>query len=222
MSSRLKVFAGLLCVAQVLGVSTAFAAEGSTSASGPAAAGDVVVRLRGLAVVPDERSTVTPIGGKVDADNAFVPEVDFTYYVTDKIALELIAAVTKHSNVDVGSTLGDVALGSVWLLPPTLTVQYHFYQFEKLGLYAGAGINYTHMFSVKKPSTGPVTSISYADSVGPALQLGGDYDVGNNWSLNLDVKKVWISSDVAINGGAIMAKAHLDPWIVGAGFGYRF
>lgn len=209
------VLAGVVVAAQVF-------SSGAQAAESGKSAGDVVVRLRGISVVPDERSTVSAIGGQVNASNSFVPEVDFSYFFSSNLAVELIAAVTKHKATDEGSSAGNVPLGSAWLLPPTLTVQYHLFPAEPLSPYFGVGLNYTTMFSVKKPSTGPVTAIDYGDSVGPALQAGLDYDLGNRWSLNFDLKKVWIKSDVAINSGAINATVKLDPWIFGAGVGYRF
>ncbi|MEZ5690751.1 MAG: OmpW family outer membrane protein [Rickettsiales bacterium] len=75
-----------------------------------------MIRGRILNVMPDER-TYTSIGGKVTADNSFVPEVDFTYFFTDHFAAELIAAVSPHDMGAVNTGLGNLDLGSVWLLP---------------------------------------------------------------------------------------------------------
>jgi outer membrane protein len=38
---------------------------------------------------------------------------------------------------------------------------------------------------------------------------------------NLDVKKVWISSDVTLSGQKV-SNVSLDPWLLGIGIGYRF
>ncbi len=212
---KLALFSSLFCAV------SAFASAAS-AADLEGNAGTFLVRLRAIAVVPDERSTVSAIGGAIKASDRLVPEVDFSYFFTDNLAVELIAAVTKHNVRDVGSTAGTVPLGSTWLLPPTLTAQYHFLSGSKFDPYVGAGVNYTTTFSVGKPSTGPVTAIRYSDSFGPALQAGVDYRLDDRWSLNLDLKKVWIKTDVSINNGAIAATAHLDPWIIGTGVGYRF
>ncbi len=66
------------------------------------------IRVRGIAVVPDEEATISVIGGDVQVDNAYVPEVDFTFFFTPNIAAELIHATTKHDAMAVGTTLGDV------------------------------------------------------------------------------------------------------------------
>ncbi len=183
--------------------------------------GTVLLRARAIGVIPDERSTISPIGGAVDASNRVVPEVDITYFVTPNVGFELIAAVTKHSVAAKSTAAGNVDLGSAWLLPPTLTAQYHF-DAGSVKPYIGAGINYTTFFSTDLPKTGPVTAIKYGDSVGPALQIGVDIPTNDHWFINVDVKKVWLKTEVKLNGGAINATVHLDPWIVGAGFGYRF
>ena len=74
----------------------------------PKAAGDINVRLRGIGVVPTERGAIKTAAGaptplSVTLDNDYVPEVDVSYFVTPNIALELIAATTKH---DVGASSG--------------------------------------------------------------------------------------------------------------------
>ena len=64
--------------------------------------------------------------------------------VTDHIGVELIAATSKHTISGVTGTTGSIGkLASTWVLPPTLTVQYHPTPEAKLRPYVGAGINYT-------------------------------------------------------------------------------
>lgn len=184
-------------------------------------AGDLLVRVRGILVAPDESSTVNVIGGDADADNSVVPELDFSYFFTDNIAAELILATTRHDMSVDNSAIGDVDLGEVWLLPPTLTLQYHFKNDSAVTPYVGAGLNYTVFYGEDAPG-GTVTSIDYENGIGYALQVGLDYGVGDNWVLNADLKKVFLNTDVSINGGAITADVDLDPWIFGIGVGYRF
>jgi outer membrane protein len=184
-------------------------------------AGDWLVRVRGIGVLPDESSSVTPIGGEVDLSNEFVPEVDLSYFVTDNIAFELIAATARHDVSDNGSTLGDVDLGEVSHLPPTLTLQYHFMPKQRFSPYVGAGLNYTIFYNADAPG-GAVTSVHYDNGWGYALQAGFDVAVAENWSVNVDVKKLFIDTSVAINGGAVNASVDLDPWVVGLGVGYKF
>jgi outer membrane protein len=117
----------------------------------------------------------------------------------------------------------DVALdgrniGSFKHLPPTLLLQYHFVLDAPLKPYVGAGLNYTTMSKVNL--LGGAASLEH-DSVGLALQAGVDYAIDKKWSLNFDVKKVQIRSDVYI-GGAKASRVKVDPLMLGVGAGYRF
>lgn len=216
-----SVWASMAIGVAVALAGTAAEAADAASASSGKSAGDLMLRLRGIGVIPDESSSVKPIGGKVDAENVYVPEIDLTYFFTDNIAVEVIAATTSHDVKDKNSTLGNVNLGSVDLLPPTVTLQYHFMPKKRFSPYVGAGLNYTFFYNEDAPG-GAVTSIDYENGFGYALQAGLDYNIDGNWYLNADVKKLWLNTDVKINGGAITADVDLDPWIVGVGVGYKF
>jgi outer membrane protein len=183
-----------------------------------ASQGKWMVRARALGVIPQESSSLN-IGGKAAVDNSIVPELDITYFFTPNLAAELIAATAKHKVTARNTSVGTVDAGSAWLLPPTLTLQYHFTQFEGIKPYVGAGLNYTHFYS---EDSGALNSVKYSDSFGGALQVGVDVPVRDNWYVNLDVKKVFINTTAKFNGGAVRADVDLDPWLVGAGVGYRF
>lgn len=179
-----------------------------------------LIRGRMIAVAPDEGASIVPIGGDVSIDTSIVPELDISYFFTKNIAAELILATAPHSATAKGTSLGDIDLGDMWLLPPTLTLQYHFYPTEKIKPYIGAGINYTIFYDVERSSS--INRLDCDNSFGGALQAGVDYMLDDHWLVNVDVKKVWINSDVSINNGAVRADLDIDPWIIGFGFGYRF
>lgn len=181
-----------------------------------------IIRARALMVEPSEDASISVIGGNVDIDEQYVPELDFTYFFTENVAAEVILATTPHDVTAINTTLGQVDLGSVWLLPPTVTLQYHFLpDSEGFRPYVGAGINYTLFYNEDK---GAVDSIDYENSLGYALQAGFDYGIDDNWALNFDVKKVMINTDVRIQSGAtrIDADVDIDPWVLGVGVAYRF
>ncbi len=177
-----------------------------------------MIRARGIVVAPNERASITPIGGDVDIDIAVVPEVDVSYFFAKNFAVELIAAVTPH---DVVHSSG-ADLGGSWLLPPTLTLQYHFDpDGAAMRPYIGAGINYTTFFGVDEPAG---LNISYDDSFGLALQAGVDIPFGNGWAANIDVKYIDINTDVTILGlgPVVRADVEIDPIVFGMGVGYRY
>ena len=198
-----------------------------------AEAGDVLVRLRGIMVAPNEDSgSVLPAfpGEEVSVDNNVMPEVDVTYMATDHIGFELIAATTKHTTSGVSGTTGDVGkLASTWVLPPTLTLQYHPVANGPVRPYVGAGVNYTLFYS-ENASDGLVaavgtTDVELDDSFGWALQAGVDIDLTERMFLNFDVKYIDIDTTATLRTTAAGTQAvdiDLDPLVVGVGVGTRF
>lgn len=190
-------------------------------------AGDWLVHVRGLVAVPQESGHDDQLHGKISVGDAYVPEVDVSYFFTDYIAAELIAATTRHSVKDKGSTAGDVNLGHVWLLPPTVTLQVHPLGRSRFDPYAGAGLNYTFFYGSggTQDIGGSPASVDYDDHVGYALQAGFNYQINDDWFFNVDVKKLFLttSAHVMMNGAEVTrAKVDLDPWLFGVGIGYRF
>ena len=174
-----------------------------------AAAGDYLVRGRLISVQP--ASSSAPVAG-VSAANQTTLEVDVTRFLTDNIALELIAATTKH---DVA--LNGAKLGTVGVLPPTLTVQYHFLPEEAIRPYVGAGLNYTRFYGV---NLAPGMDVA-KNSVGAALQAGVDFQVNKDFFINVDVKKIFMKTDVSSNG-AYLTTLTIDPIVIGLGVGMKF
>ncbi len=195
------------------------------------AAGDWLVRLRGIMVSPTEKAgPITPgvPTGSVSVDDGYMPEVDFTYMATDNVGFELIASTTKHNINGTGAISGLGKVGSTWALPPTLTVQYHFMPKAHVRPYVGAGINYTIFHSSKTSDSlnnalGK-TTLKLDDSFGYALQAGVDVDVTPKVFLNLDVKYIDIDTTARLKTGAATNKidVSLDPFVFGAGVGFRF
>lgn len=182
---------------------------------------NLMVRMRTLAIMPSESGTPSVVGGDVKLTDDTVPEIDFSYFFTERFALELILTTAQHKASANKTAANNLDLGEVSLLPPTLLAQYH-QQFGKFKPYVGAGINYT-VFYNEEP--GVARSVHYDNSVGYALQVGADYEILDNVYLNFDVKKLYLSTDVEVNtysSGTVTADVEIDPWLVGLGIGTRF
>ncbi|WP_428031092.1 OmpW/AlkL family protein [Ancylobacter sp.] len=180
------------------------------------------IRLRLLGVLPEDGGSVRGVNGSnLDYSDSVVPELDITYYFTKNWAAELILGVTPHDISGAGTLKSLDKIAEVWLLPPTLTLQYHFTDLGAFKPYVGAGINYTFFFDQKAYSA---DSIDVKDTFGWALQAGFDYMLDEHWGLNVDVKKLFLKPDfdVVVAGQKLTGTADLDPWIVGVGVTYRF
>ncbi|MEN9932355.1 MAG: hypothetical protein RIS17_928 [Pseudomonadota bacterium] len=193
--------------------------------------GDVLVRLRAITVQPQEKvgpvlPTFPTSGGTIT--NSYAPEVDVTYMLTNHVGVELIAATVKHC-VDGGGSLAAVGrLACTWVLPPTLTLQYHFAPEGKIHPYVGAGVNWTMFYNEKASSqlnsAIGATDVNLSNSWGYALQAGIDFDLNDRMFVNVDVKYVDMKSNARLTTGAAVntLRANIDPLIVGVGVGWRF
>jgi len=214
------------------GLMVAVPASAQTSDETGIRAVDVLLRLRTIVVTPNEKSTgITPAfpTEKVSLGNAVMPEIDATYMVTDNIGLELIASTTKHSFGGTSGTTGTIGkLGSTWVLPPTLTAQYHFNSRGKIRPYVGAGVNYT-IFWDEKASDGlegavGATKVRMSESFGWAAQAGIDVDLTKKVFLNLDVKYIDINTDARLDTtaiGTLRSHVKVNPLVFGVGLGVR-
>ena len=220
--------------ATLLVATPACAQSADTEIRSPAGirAGDVLLRVRAIMVAPNDRSGgIGPAfpSERTKIDNSFMPEVDATYMATDAIGFELIASTTKHHASGTSGTTGSIGrLASTWVLPPTLTAQYHFNAHGTVRPYVGAGVNYT-IFWNEKASAGleaavGKTRVSMSDSFGWAAQAGIDVDISPRMFVNFDAKYIKIRTTARLDTSAIgtqSVRVHLDPLVVGVGLGIR-
>lgn len=188
--------------------------------------GNWMIRVRGIGILPDTDASVsvggvaTP-GNGLDIDDRIVPELDFTYFLTSNLAVELVLALSKHDVTGTGGLAG-VDVGDFYIIPPHLMLQYHFDLGNGLKPYIGAGVNYSIIFN--EGNGAGFNGLDIDNGFGFALQAGIDIQVKENWYMNVDVKKTWLNVDAKTNLGATPVRADIDvdPWVVGVGLGYRF
>lgn len=218
------------------GTASAMAADLPANAPPPAPAPGLVtfspwmIRVRGLGVLPDAKLTINQVPtANAKINDSYVPELDISYFFTKNIAAELVLGVTPHKVTGNAAPINGLPIGKTLLLPPTLTLQYHFTDLGAFKPYVGAGVNYTFFLdqSAGNSTVGglTVTSLNVNNSFGFALQAGFDYMINQNWGLNFDVKKLWLQPSytaVVAPLGGINGKLRIDPWLIGIGITYRF
>ncbi len=200
----------LLAVAAVCALS-------SGAAFAQQAEGPWMVRVRAVHLDSANKDS-TGLG--LSINDKWMPELDVSYFFTPNIAAELVLTYPQKHDLRANG-LGQI--GSLKHLPPTLLAQYHFTNFGAFKPYVGAGVNYTRFSSVSfDPAVQAALNPSIKkNSFGGALQIGFDYALDKNWSLNFDVKKVFIETDVS-SAGTKVGTFKVNPVLVGVGLGYRF
>jgi outer membrane protein len=178
-----------------------------------------MIRVRAVGILPDGTGNIDQIvGSRVKTGNAFIPELDLTYFFTKNFAVEAICCLSKH-NISVDG-LGKVA--STWVFPPTVMAQYHFTGLGAFKPYVGVGVNYTHYFDTRTTGVLANTHMKIQDSWGVAAQVGFDYMIDRHWGINVDVKRILMEPKWKDNTAGLTGKAKIDPWVIGAGITYRF
>lgn len=177
--------------------------------------GQWMLRLRAVHIDSSNGGAAGAAG--VSIKNKTIPELDISYFFTPNFAAELILTYPQKHDV----RLGGAKIGTLKHLPPTLLAQYHVTGMGAFKPYVGAGVNYTR-FSNVDIAGGAVTVKK--NSWGPALQVGFDYALDKNWSINFDVKKVYMDTKVDASGAGLghLGKFKVNPVLVGVGVGYRF
>jgi outer membrane protein len=190
----------------------ALAAFAFTAPAQAAILENVQIKVGVSGVLPNESGD--PID--VEISDEYVPSLQIEYFFNDNVSAELLCCVATH---DVETTSG-LDLGEVTHFPPTVTLKYRWTNFGQFEPYVGAGVNYT-AFIDEEPPAG--LSIDYDDSFGAALQAGFDYRIDEHWGVNVDVRRIWINTDVTISGAVNATdEVDIDPWVVSTAIAYRF
>lgn len=205
-----------------------------TSLNAVAEDGNWMMRVRAVYVDWMQESSAAPLGITANAihlEKKLVPEVDFTYFFTKNLAAELILTYPQKHTVRVTqSAVGAFDAGSLRELPPSLILQYHFTPDAQYRPYIGAGFNYTTYSRVDLAPLNGVVNTALGGThnasvdrtnLGGVLQAGMDFKIGANSYINLDVKKVYIQSDLYLDGAKI-STIKGDPLLWGIGYGFRF
>ena len=193
-----------------IAISTALPAMAQQTAEG-----NWLVRARAVSIDFENGQSKTVKTLDIQADDRWIPELDISYFFTKNIAAELVLTWPQNINIKAGSS----KIGQIQALPPSLLIQYHFTDFGAFKPYVGAGVNYTHFYKTHNILDGAANVDN--DSWGLVGQIGMDYQVNKNWSINVDAKYVQMATNVHL-GSSNIGKLDLNPVTLGVGVGYRF
>lgn len=141
-----------------------------------------------------------------------------TYMLSSHWGIEALAALPVEHEI---ALKGSGTVARVRQLPPTLSLQYQFLDPNgRIRGYLGAGINHTRFFDERTSGSLQGSKLHLADSWGPAVQVGLDFDVGRRWFINVDAR--WFDIDTAWRlNGTNLGMIEVDPYAVGMTIGRR-
>jgi len=183
--------------------------------------------------VPSEGGT-TPVTLEVDSGTTLT--FNGTYFFSPNWGLEVLAALPFNHDIEI-SGIGKIA--ETDHLPPTVSFQYHFAPNAAFQPYVGLGLNMTIFFSEDVDQAlidtvealNPGLEVTGADldldtSFGLAAQVGADYVLNENWTINFDVRWINIETDAELTvdpvGTLDLGTVEIDPWVYGINVGYKF
>lgn len=183
--------------------------------------GKWLVRVGMSQLNPDSYNLDLGNGTAVVADSDLSPTATVEYMITPNLGTELLVAWPFTHGLDLdsgGRPLDRVA--HVDVLPPTLSLNWHFNPNGMFRPYIGAGVNYTLFSGEETRGALSGNNLKLDDGIGAAGQVG--VDIGErNWFVNVNVRYIDLSSDVSLNGVDV-GTADLNPWVYGLHVGYRF
>ncbi|MBT8039007.1 MAG: outer membrane beta-barrel protein [Xanthomonadales bacterium] len=200
---KIKALISMLIVFSAATTSTAMAVE----------KGDWIVRAGWTSVAPKSNNSDI-----VSVRQAASLGVNLSYFATDNLAVELLAAYPFEHDIQL---IGGPTVATTEHLPPTVSVQYHFMPTNAFKPYVGVGVNYTAFFSTKTTGALEDSVLKLGDSWGFAGEVGVDIMLGENWLVNASARYIDIESKARLDGESIGTVA-IDPFVYSLTAGYRF
>ena len=161
-------------------------------------------------------------GLSVDVDGDVRPTISGEYFIANNVGVELLAAIPFHHDFDLNDAAGNRVLsGKTQHLPPTLSLQYHFDDYNmpmNVKPFVGVGVNYTTFFK-EKVSNG--ADLDLDDSVGVAGHIGLDIPFAPTESFRIDARYMDIKTDAKLNG-VDAGEIDISPWVYGVAFVKQF
>jgi outer membrane protein len=147
------------------------------------------------------------------AENKSLTAVDASYFLNKNVAVELLWVSSQNHAVKAAG----VSQGTFAVSPHALVLQYHLTDWVSVQPYLGAGINNTQYSNANFTGGQTVDRSSW----GAVLQIGANFPIDKNWSINADMKRLYSQTDIE-SAGVQQGTLKLNPTFAGVGVGYRF
>lgn len=215
-------------------------------------AGDLLIRGGLTMAAPSSNQATVLLDGaatplSISVDDNTQLGLNLVYFFDSNWAVELLAAtpfthdVVLHDPEGVTSSIYGIDLNGATLaevshLPPTLSALYYFDTGSAFKPYVGVGLNYTVFFDEEFTSTPQAAGFSNLEldgSFGYSVQVGLDYELDQNWSINVSARYIDISTEAIFDldnalevpdglVGKGSASVAVDPMVYSIMLGYKF
>ncbi|WLI88574.1 OmpW family outer membrane protein [Massilia sp. R2A-15] len=226
MNQRLKSAVTLLAALCAISAAPAASAQSAGQFTAKFGAGRITPKVES----GDVSAPAMP-GSKVAIASDTEPVLIFAYGLTDNISTEVALGLPyKHKLYGAGSIAGTGQLGTVEALPPTVFVQYRFFEPETMVRpYVGLGLTYAYF--QKATGSGQLTAILNTGGA-PAtfkidgkaagtLQAGVAVNLNPKWFVDATVTKTFLKVKNTYSTGQTQ-DVKLDPLGVILAVGYKF
>ncbi|MBL3562277.1 OmpW/AlkL family protein [Rhodovulum sulfidophilum] len=169
----------------------------------------------GLGYVSPKSDNGTLAGAESHVGDNARPTLTFEYFFADNWGVEVLGALPFKHNINIDG----VGKADTLQLPPVVSLQYHFVNSSTVTPFLGAGLNYTTFWDTDDSVSG---DIKLEDSWGLALHAGLDYALTDHSAIRTDVR--WIDIDTKVKSDSLgdLGTAHIDPWVFGISYIWKF
>lgn len=150
---------------------------------------------------------------RIEINDRTYAEMGIARALTTHLTTELLFTYPQQHDM----RLRGQKIGKFKLTPLNVVMQYGFRPNATINPYVGVGVNYSRFSSVSLPDTMRMDH----HSVGLALQVGADYRLSRQLSVNAGWRRVKIHTDIEA-GGTRFTHLKIDPDLLSVGVAYRF
>lgn len=161
-------------------------------------------------------------GAALHFHQIYTPMAEIGYHFTEDLAaVATVGFPPAISAYGGGSIAAYGKLESTTFGPSALTVQYQPFHSDWIRPYVGAGLSYMIIFSTHDAA---VQNAGLSNDLAPALEVGSDFALDENYGLFVEGKKAFLQSKTtgSIGGFPLTGTAHLSPWVFSMGLSTRF
>lgn len=207
--SSFRIFGLTAAIAALIAAPSAFAQDGSDTASGKR------FSVVGSATILQPDSDPMP---RTDIDGDVAPTLSATYHINDNFGIELWGAADKF-NHRVTNDSGKI--GTIDAQPLALSGQYHFGEADNtFRPFVGLGYHQTNISGEDIGSDGQ--HVSLTTPKGAIGTIGVDMNINPTWFARADARYLHGDADLKAAGATVERDVKINPWTVGIGIGARF